>query len=75
MAKNFKNLNSKEKYEYLFDTYKQCKCCKKTKTYNCFFDRKVFKLRDICTICQRKSIKEYERKMVLDVISKMDIDL
>lgn len=74
MAKNFKNLNSKEKYKFLFDTYKRCDCCHGTKTNNCFFDRENNKLLKTCKTCRNKLKRKHQEEeimyILLDAIDK-----
>lgn len=75
MAKNILNLNTKERYEYLFNTYKACDCCGKIKTYNCFYNKEKNKFRKTCKTCENRKIKHEQFKMVMDVLNGMDIDL
>lgn len=68
MAKRFKNLNSDEKYNFLFRVKKKCAACGKTKTNNCFFDRKNQKILKTCKICRNRKEKEAQESEVIQVL-------
>ena len=70
MAKNFKNLNSKEKHEFLFDEYRVCEECEKMKTNNCFLNRETFKLEKNCKTCRNRLVRKQKEIDFLTMFRK-----